>query len=125
MEWRWDRCTLCILAPSAYVRSQNTQTMLMCQIETPAAVATAGEIAAVLGIDGLFFGPGDFAHLLGAPGAASAGKWWGTVGPTAELYQRARSLGAKLICPGGDVKTLNLGLRELVKVMTLAVATSA
>jgi 4-hydroxy-2-oxoheptanedioate aldolase len=130
------------LAPSAYVRHQNTQTMLICQIETPTAVAKAAEIVAVPGIDGLFFGPGDFAHLLGAPGqlghpevsaamqrvasaAASAGKWWGTIGPTAELYQRARSLGARVICPGSDVKTLNLGLRELVKVMAPPVATNA
>lgn len=126
--------------PSSYVRHQNTETMLLCQVETPAAVANAAAIAAVPGIDALFFGPGDYAHLLGFPGqlahprvaeamekvaaaAAAAGKWWGTVAPTPELYRTSRELGATLLCPGGDVKTLSLGLRELVKVISTPVGT--
>lgn len=122
------------LGPIAYIREQNTQTMLIMQIETPAAVDQAGAIAQVPGVDGLFFGPGDYSHLLGVPGqlghpqvreamqrvgdaARSAGKWWGTITPTPELYADARALGAQLLCPGGDVKTVNLGLRELLKVI--------
>lgn len=115
-----------------YMRHQNSQTMIICQIETEGAVAQANAIAAVPGVDGLFFGPGDFSAALGVVGdfshdrvvsamesvaqaARAHRKWWGTVAVGAEMYQRVKVLGAQLICPGGDVRTLNLGLRELIK----------
>jgi 4-hydroxy-2-oxoheptanedioate aldolase len=115
-----------------YIRHQNTQTMILCQIETEAAVAQAAGIAAVPGVDGLFFGPGDFSVAVGVPGqidhervragmmavaeaARAAGKWWGTVAVGGEMFARAYALGARLISPGGDVKIMQLGLRELVK----------
>jgi 2-dehydro-3-deoxyglucarate aldolase/4-hydroxy-2-oxoheptanedioate aldolase len=37
------------------------------------------------------------------------------VGP--ELYERAVKLGAKFLCPGGDLKVMTLGLRELAKTL--------
>ncbi len=115
-----------------YMAHQNNQTMIICQIETEEAVQRAHEIAAVPGVDGLFFGPGDFSASLGVVGqfshaqvvaateavakaARAAGKWWGTVAVGPEMYQRVKAQGAQLICPGGDVRTLNLGLKELVK----------
>lgn len=115
-----------------YIRHQNTQTMLICQIETEAAVAEAGAIAAVPGVDGLFFGPGDYAMASGVPGqidhervregmakvaaaAQAAGKWWGTVAVGPDMFARAYAQGARLICPGGDLKVMQLGLRELVR----------
>ncbi len=122
-----------------YIAHQNRETALLAQIETPAAVAEAGHIAAVAGIDALFFGPGDYAHRVGKPGqladaevatamkqvadaAAAAGKWWGTVAPTRELYLQAREWGARFISPGGDVKVMNLGLRQLTRTITGAEA---
>jgi 4-hydroxy-2-oxoheptanedioate aldolase len=115
-----------------YIRHQNTQTMVICQIEHEAALAEAAAIAAVPGVDGLFFGPGDFSVSIGLPGqirharvraameqvaaaVRAAGKWWGTVAVGAEMCADVQSLGARLICPGGDVKIMQLGLKELVK----------
>jgi len=115
-----------------YIRHQNTQTMIICQIENEAAVAEAAAIAAVSGVDGLFFGPGDFSASIGLPGQIRhervtlamkqvadavrvAGKWWGTVAVGPEMFQHVHGLGARLICPGGDLKIMQFGLRELVK----------
>ncbi len=115
-----------------YIRNQNTETMIIAQIETEIAVNDAAEIAAVPGVDGLFFGPGDYSVALGVPGqidhervragmarvaaaAKQSGKWWGTVAVGPEMFARAHALGARLICPGGDVKVMQLGVRELAK----------
>jgi 2-keto-3-deoxy-L-rhamnonate aldolase RhmA len=124
-----------------YIRQQNTQTMVICQIETAPAVAAAAEIADVPGVDGLFFGPGDYSVSLGFPGqidhaevraamatvaagARSAGKWWGTVAVGPEMMARVHALGARLICAGGDIKVMQLGVRELAKTFA-AVAPAA
>jgi 4-hydroxy-2-oxoheptanedioate aldolase len=115
-----------------YIRHSNTQTMIICQIETQVAVDAAAAIAAVPGVDGLFFGPGDFSVAVGVPGqidhesvrqamarvagaATAAGKWWGTVAVGPDMCARVHALGARLICPGGDVKVMQAGVRELVK----------
>lgn len=122
-----------------YIRHQNTQTMIICQIETEAAVAEAAAIAAVPGVDGLFFGPGDYSVSIGLPAqirhdrvraamrdvaaaAKSAGKWWGTVAVGAEMCADVQSLGARLISPGGDIKIMQFGLRELMKTFDSAAA---
>jgi len=119
-------------AAADYVRHQNTEVAIICQIETPEAVACLDEIAAVPGINGLFFGPGDYAHRIGRLGQITHpdviaamtklaeacrrhGKFLGTVGIGAEHYRTVRALGAQLICPGGDVRVMNAGLRELIK----------
>lgn len=121
-----------------YIRYQNTQTMVICQIETEAAVREAAAIAAVPGVDGLFFGPGDYSVSLGLPGqidhpqvreamavvaraSAAAGKWWGTIAVGPDMFTRVHGLGARLICAGGDVKIMQLGVRELAKTFAPAV----
>jgi 2-keto-3-deoxy-L-rhamnonate aldolase RhmA len=118
--------------PADYVRHQNNEVAIICQIETEAGVAQLDEIVSVPGVDGIFFGPGDYAHRIGRfaqishPEVISAmqllaascrrhGKFWGTIGPGKENYQRVRSLGAQLICPGGDVRVMINGIRELAK----------
>jgi len=123
-----------------YIRQQNTQTMIICQIETEAAVAAAAEIAAVPGVDGLFFGPGDFSVSVGLPGqirhervrgamgqvaaaVRAADKWWGTVAVGPEMCADVQSLGARLVCPGGDLKIMQLGLRELARTFGAAAPT--
>jgi 2-keto-3-deoxy-L-rhamnonate aldolase RhmA len=50
-----------------YYEAANEHTILMVQIETVAAVAAAGEIAALEGIDALFVGPADLAASYGLP----------------------------------------------------------
>lgn len=121
-----------MVPPADYVRHQNNEIAILCQIETPEALARLDEIAAVPGVNGLFFGPGDYAHRIGHLGkithpevidamrlvAAACqrnGKFLGTIGIGREHYQKVRELGALLICPGGDMRVMNHGLRELVK----------
>jgi 2-keto-3-deoxy-L-rhamnonate aldolase RhmA len=113
-----------------YVAHQNRETVILCQIETESALAAADDIVAVRGVDGIFFGPGDYAHRLGhlgqlghpevmaamkrvAEACKRCGKFWGTLGIGREHYDAVRALGASLICPGGDVRVMNLGLKEL------------
>ncbi|MBI5381918.1 MAG: aldolase [Opitutae bacterium] len=125
-----------------YMRHQNTQTMILCQIEHASAVAEAAAIAAVPGVDGLFFGPGDYSVSIGLPGqfehpavveamrkvadaARAAGKFWGTVAVGPAQFGRAVQLGAQFLCPGGDVKVMTLGLRELAKTMVVPAAVPA
>lgn len=115
-----------------YMRHQNTETMILCQIESEQSLAEAQAIAAVPGVDGLFFGPGDYSASIGAAGqighatvqaamekvaeaARAAGKFWGTVAVGPELYERAVRLGAQFLCPGGDVKVMTLGLQALAR----------
>jgi 4-hydroxy-2-oxoheptanedioate aldolase len=56
-----------------YYNSSNANVCLMAQIETPKGLANLDAIAAVDGVDVIFFGPNDFAAnsgLLGQPGHA-------------------------------------------------------
>ncbi|OAM90879.1 aldolase/citrate lyase family protein [Termitidicoccus mucosus] len=115
-----------------YVRYQNNEVAILCQIETEEALAQVDDIIGTPGVDAIFFGPGDFAHRigylsqLGHPDVLSAmekvaaackrhGKWWGTLGIGPEHYRKVKALGAQLICPGGDVRVMLNGIRELAK----------
>lgn len=51
-----------------YLRQANEQRVVVVQIEDPEPLAELDAIAALPGIDVLFFGPGDFGHSIGAPG---------------------------------------------------------
>jgi len=55
-----------------YVDRANDDLVLVTQVETEEAVANAGEIAAVDGIDALFVGPADLSRALGDLGAYDA-----------------------------------------------------
>lgn len=120
------------LPAADYVRHQNTEVAILCQIETEDAVARLDEIVATPGVDGIFFGPGDFAHRIGKLGqishpdvfaamerlAASCkrhGKYWGTVAVTKESYAKAKALGAQFLCPGGDARVMINGIKQLAQ----------
>ncbi len=115
-----------------YVKHQNNEVAILCQIETEEAAAVLDEIVAVPGVDGIFFGPGDYAHRIGklgqighpdviavmarlAESCQRHGKFWGTLGPGKEMFRQVKGLGAQLICPGGDVRVMLNGIRELAK----------
>ncbi|AWI08852.1 HpcH/HpaI aldolase family protein [Ereboglobus luteus] len=115
-----------------YVSYQNRETAILCQVETELGLCKVDEIIATPGVDGIFFGPGDYAHRIGKLGqighpdvlaamkrvdeaCKQHGKFWGTLGIGPDHYQKVRALGAQLIGPGGDLRTLNLGLKELAK----------
>jgi 2-keto-3-deoxy-L-rhamnonate aldolase RhmA len=46
----------------------NDEVLGIFQVESPVAVANAGKIAAIDGVDVLFVGPSDLSHSLGIPG---------------------------------------------------------
>lgn len=120
------------LTAAAYVAHQNRETAILCQIETEDALKRVDEIVEVKGVDGIFFGPGDFAHRIGLLGQLAhqdvlaamgkvaeackrQGKFWGTLGIGREMYEKVRGMGASFISPGGDVRVMNLGMRELAR----------
>jgi 4-hydroxy-2-oxoheptanedioate aldolase len=121
----------CSMPMPAYLRAANENTLLVVQIESPAAVAQAEAIARVPGIDVLMLGPGDLSVIAGIPyqfdhpvitgayrslaaAAKSAGKWWGTVSGGPEHTQMLLELGAKFICHGCDLIMVKQGM-ELIQ----------
>lgn len=101
---------------------------IMAQIETLESVDNAAEIAAVEGIDLLFFGPDDMKTRMGIPidtaivdnpqlldamkrtaeAARAAGKFAGTVAATPEAVKACREMGYQVLMCGGDVTLFRL-----------------
>ncbi|MEK9673086.1 MAG: aldolase/citrate lyase family protein [Rhodospirillaceae bacterium] len=73
------------------VLAQDTETIVMAQIEEPEAVDAIDEIAAVDGIDGLFVGPADLAVCFGLtdPAAPEVRDAIGRVGAAAKKHGKA------------------------------------
>lgn len=121
----------CLMDTPDYIRYSNEQKLTIIQIEDKEAYEAVDEIAAVPGIDMLFFGPADFAHSLGIPcdladprveearqGVAEAakrhGKLAGTVGSTANL-KHLYDLGYRFVNIGADVIALGAYYQGLKK----------
>ncbi len=94
------------------------------QIETPAALANAEEIAAVPGVDILFLGPGDMSLRLGCSPAVNDpvmmdvqkqiaaacrkhGKTWGRPVGSAADAKTIIDLGAQFVVHGGEFGALH------------------
>jgi 4-hydroxy-2-oxoheptanedioate aldolase len=75
-----------------YYEGANEQTILMVQIETVAAVAAAGAIAALEGIDALFVGPAD---LAASYGLRYPGCWENLEGPYADAIRAVPQIARK------------------------------
>ena len=112
----------------AYAREWNDRGILALQIETRKGLANAAEIAAVDGVDMLFFGPGDFSLDSGLNSATEgdkvmaaltqmiaaahgAGKLagafpWPDRGSASELV----AAGADLVAAGSDIRLLMQGV---------------
>jgi 4-hydroxy-2-oxoheptanedioate aldolase len=120
----------CMMPLVPYVEYANDQTFLVAQIEDPAALEHVDEIAAVDGIDVLFFGPGDFGVLSGIPGqsehpsypaaikrvaaaAERAGKAWGMPSGTPERTKELLDMGARFIATGADILMVKTGLESI------------
>ncbi len=123
----------CMVDFKEYLKSSNEQKFVIIQIEDPEPLQELDEIAALDGIDMLFFGPGDFSHSIGAPGqwdhpeitqarekiaqaAAKHGKFAGTVGSLDSL-QELTDMGYQFINIGVDI----LGLIDYFKNITATV----
>ena len=84
----------------AHTRRSNHGIVLVVMIETPEAVAHAGAIAAVDGVDAVFVGPNDLAHSMGHENR------WQDPPVQAAIEQALRAVAAAGKCPG--VLALNL-----------------
>lgn len=113
-----------------YLKTANEQRFLVVQIEDPEPLAELDAIAALPGIDMLFFGPGDFSQGIGAPGewddprlldarrrvaeaARRHGKFAGTVGSPANLADLV-ALGYRFVSLGADVVGLSTYCRGIL-----------
>lgn len=112
-----------------YIEHANRETFLAFQIEDKEAVEQIDSIAAVLGFDLLFVGPGDLSLSYGVPmqfdhpllqeamakvneACKRHGKWWGTTSGSAAAAQHVVDLGARMFTAGGDHGALLGGFRQ-------------
>lgn len=115
-----------------YLARSNAERITIVQVESPESLAEVDQIAAVPGIDMVFFGPGDFAHAMGRPGVLTdpqvaeaqqrvaqacqrAGKWAGTVCHGGTSVSELLDQGYQLINLGGDVVSLRRRFDELIE----------
>ncbi len=120
----------CAVEFNDYLAEANRERFLIVQIEDWEPLAELDEIAALDGVDMLFFGPADFSQSIGAPGqwnhpaiadgrkrvaeaALRHGKFAGTVGGTANLPELLE-LGYRFLSVGADVVGLGQYFRGLV-----------
>lgn len=126
----------CLIEFTRYLQEANEQRFVIIQIEDPEPLAELDAIAAVPGLDMLFFGPGDFSHAIGAPGqwddlrihearrkvaeaAVRHGKFAGTVGlPTPEML----GMGYRFFNIAADVVGLAEAGRQKLEAFRQAVA---
>ena len=112
-----------------YLDAADSRLVLMVQVESAAAVAAAGDIAAVDGVDVLFVTPTDLGvALAGAPipfddprlaavrqavalSARAAGKRAGILVSTADQVSEVREEGYSVICLGSDMHAVAAGIR--------------
>jgi len=114
-----------------YLKQANEQRFVCIQIEDPEPLAELDAIAALDGIDIIFFGPGDFSHGIGAPGvwdhpkliearkrvaevALAHGKVAGTVG-NPDNAKDLIAMGYRFINIGADVVALGDHCRKLME----------
>lgn len=112
----------CRISLPDYIRQANAQRFVIVQIEDPEPMDELDAIAALPGIDMLFFGPGDFSHALGIAGQGQAapvvearlkiaeaalrhGKFAGTVGSVDSIPDLV-GMGYRFISVGADVIAL-------------------
>jgi 4-hydroxy-2-oxoheptanedioate aldolase len=113
-----------------YVRRSDAEICVFVQVESVTAMRQLEAIAAVDGVDGVFFGPADLAAsmgLLGRPGdpavrgaimdgiatVTKAGKAAGTLTPDAALARGYLEHGALFVAVGVDTLLLVKAAREL------------
>jgi 4-hydroxy-2-oxoheptanedioate aldolase len=107
----------------------NQQTVVGVQIESAAAVADVARIAAVVGLDLLFVGPGDLAASLGVPfgdervadaartvleAARAAGRAAGIWAPSAAVARDWLDAGFQLVIVSSDLGLLAEGVERLL-----------
>ena len=121
----------CALDFQQYLAQANRERFVFVQIEDPEPLPELEAIAAVEGIDLLFFGPGDFSQGIGAPGVwdhpkikdtrrriaevcRAHGKFAGTVG-SPESARELIDMGYQFLSIGADVVSVLLSCQDLLK----------
>ncbi len=124
---------------------REARLLVVAQIETQRAVEAAGEIAAVPGVDALFFGPDDMKVRLGieidtpparhaelrramertAQAAQAAGKHAGCVVGDAVGLRMAVEMGYRLIAAGSDILFIRTGAAARLKDLKAALNDAA
>lgn len=124
--------------PHHQIGQLNERILGVFQVESPAAVDAAEELAAVDGVDVLFVGPADLSHAMGIPGeftdpaftealdrvAAAArahGKGAGILLRDASEVARYRARGFTFIGIGSDVGMVTAGARSQLAAARAAV----
>lgn len=79
---------------AAHTQRSNDGIALIAMVETPEAVAQAGEIAAVPGVDAVFVGPNDLSHAMGH------GADWKAPAVQAAIERALRAIAGAGNCPG-------------------------
>ena len=119
----------CQMGTAEYIEYANKERLTVIQIEDFEALEQIDEIAAVPGIDMLFFGPADFAHSLGVPtrmddervvkarvkvaeAARKYGKYAGTVGGPGVLKDYY-DMGYRYVNVSADVAILGRSFQEI------------
>ncbi len=93
-----------------YIAQVENETAVLLQIESRAAVERAEEIAAVDGVDGIFFGPGDIAADIGKVGNPMDPAVWELIEPAAKaLIAKGVPVGTLVLDPTFAAKLLKDG----------------
>ena len=120
----------CNISLQDYMEDANNSRFVIVQIEDPEPLSDIDEIAAIEGIDMLFFGPGDFSQSIGAPGqwdhpqlvsaqkrvveaCKKAGKYAGTVG-SVDNFSKLVEMGYRFINLGADVVGLGKYFTDII-----------
>ena len=121
----------CAMPMPPYMKAANEHTLLIAQLESPAALEQADAIAAVAGIDVLMLGPGDLSVIAGIPYQFDHPLIAGSLSPRRRSGQnepanggapsaaaRAHSrmlldLGATFICHGCDIIMVKQGMEAI------------
>lgn len=113
-----------------YLQQADDELCVLVQVESAAALANVAEIAAVEGVDGVFFGPADLSASMGHRGnpghpdvqaaiehgiaqVRAAGKAAGILTADRTLARRYLELGALFVAVGVDTTLLVRAAREL------------
>lgn len=125
--------------PSERARRLNDALLLCVMVESPAAVAEVGDIAAVDGVDLVLVGTQDLSQALGVPGevehpsvvaqyervaaaCAGAGTAFGVAGVQDHaVIARYVSLGARFVSAGSDIDLLRSAAAQRVMLLRSAV----
>jgi 4-hydroxy-2-oxoheptanedioate aldolase len=122
----------CTMPLVDYLKKANDETFIVVQIEDPQALEQADAMAAVEGVDVIFFGPGDFSILSGFAGqwdhpkledamkriaaaCKKAGKHWGMPAFNPEFAKKILDLGGRFLANASDITSFKASLDDLQK----------